>query len=135
MEAMVLRLLILLMAAPVAAQRPAAVPELRIFAGGFPAGAWDVTAGAGPARRHMLADPSAMLFAGRTPGAGCRVTVVTDTPARAVVTWSCPGGDSGRSDIRRDHAGLYVVQAQGVSGRLPFATQSEFRHAGNGLGN
>ncbi len=80
----------------------------------------------------MLSDPSAMLFAGRPPGAGCRVTVVTDTPARAVLTWSCPGGDSGRSDIRRDHAGLYVVHAQGVWGRLPFAIQSEFRHVGTG---
>lgn len=128
---MVPALLLLLLAAPVAAQPAAPVPELRIFADGFPAGAWDVAAGAGPPRRHMLRDPSALLFAGRAPAAGCRVTVVADTPARAVLTWSCPGGDSGRSEIRRDHAGLYVVQAQGVAGRLPFATQSEFRRVGD----
>lgn len=123
---------LLLVAGALPAAAAPAAPALRIFADGFPRGAWEASEGGrGAARRMTLADPAALLFAGRVLPRGCRLTVLADTPERAVVSWTCPGGDSGRSEIRRDHAGLYVVHAQGVSGRLPFASSAEYRFLGD----
>lgn len=103
------------------------LPGLRMFADGFQAGTWEAGGVGRHRERRAFADPADLVFAGKPINGGCRVTVVEDSPARAVLTWSCPGGDSGRSHVRRDHSGLYVVQAQGISGRLPFAYQAEYR--------
>ncbi len=120
--------LLVALAAPVAAVPP--VPALKLFAGGFRAGTWEAGGVGRAAQRRAFATPAELVFAGKPVDEGCRVTVVEDSPARAVLTWACPGGDSGRSHVRRDHAGLYVVQAQGISGRLPFAFQAEYRFVG-----
>ncbi|MFQ3595287.1 MAG: hypothetical protein SNJ63_04160 [Sphingomonadaceae bacterium] len=109
----------------------AAPPPLAMFASGFPAGAYDVHTGRGQAStRICLKDPAPMLFAHESPGETCRVTVVRNDPDRATVTWSCQGGDSGRTDIRRDHAALFVVHTQGITGKLPYSSIAQYRHVG-----
>lgn len=123
-------LALLLLAVPGATGAAPALPALQLFADGFRAGTWEVTSEGSTGQRRPLADPGAMVFAGQTLADDCRVTVVDDRTTHAVVTWRCPGGDSGRSHVRRDHGGLYVVQAQGISGRRPFAAQAEYRFVG-----
>jgi hypothetical protein len=83
---------------------------------------------AGPGR--CLANAAELAMAGRTGGPGCRVTMVRDLPEAGTITWSCPDGRSGRSDIRRDAAGIYTVSAQGIEDGLPWASRAEWRRIG-----
>jgi hypothetical protein len=119
----------LLLAAPAPA---ATVPSLDLFAKGFPAGRYEVSAGraGGAAERICLGTPERLVFAGRPVGDECRVNVFQNVGDRATVGWQCPGGDSGRTELRRDHAGLFVASTNGVSGGLPFVAQAEYRHVG-----
>lgn len=107
----------------------AEAPALLLLKEGFPAGLYAISAtrGGGPALRQCLASPELILF-GNPSGAppGCRLTVVEDTTDRAILSWSCSNGSSGRSEVRRDHAGLFVSQIQGVSGRLPYVLRRSF---------
>lgn len=116
--------LLLALAAPL----QAAPPPLALMGSGFPAGDYAISAtrGGGPAQRQCLATPDLILFGAERLPPGCRLTVVEDTPDRAVLSWTCANGSSGRSEIRRDHAGLFVSQIQGVSGRLPYVLRRSF---------
>ncbi|MCS6986871.1 MAG: hypothetical protein NZM40_05495 [Sphingomonadaceae bacterium] len=117
-----------LMAAPLGA----APPPLRVFAPGFEPGLWAVEPArpGGPAERRCLADPGTLLFVGPPPAPACRILVHEDRADRAAVGWSCPDGESGRSEVRRDHAGLYVAQGQGVRDGRPWAAHREYRRLG-----
>lgn len=85
--------------------------------------------GAGNGGR-CLADASELAMAGRGGAAGCRVTVVRDTESAGTIGWSCADGRSGRSEIRRDAAGIYTVSAQGIERGLPWASRGEWRRTG-----
>lgn len=64
------------------------------------------------------------------PADGCQLNVLTDEPANAVVSYKCGSGLSGRTEIRRDAAGIYTVHAQGLDKALPFASHAEWRRVG-----
>jgi hypothetical protein len=72
-----------------------------------------------------------LLFQGEQRPAGCTLSVIRDEPASAAVGYKCASGMTGRTDIRRDTEGLFVVDAQGISGGLPFARKAEFRRTGD----
>jgi len=112
-----------------AAPALAKAPSLLLLKEGFPAGLYAISAtrGGGPAQRQCLASPDLILFGSEAgPPPGCRLTVVEDGADRAILSWTCSNGSSGRSEVRRDHAGLFVSQIQGVSGRLPYVLRRSF---------
>ncbi|QMW23547.1 hypothetical protein [Sandaracinobacteroides saxicola] len=82
------------------------------------------------ARSLCLDRPVQLLFDGDPPAAKCEWTVLGDEATKAAVSYRCNGKRSGRTDLRRDAAGVYVVDAQGIAGALPFARKSEYRRTG-----
>lgn len=115
---------------PVAAL--AQVPPLAMFADGFPAGLYAI--GSSPSTtvrdQQCLTSPAPILFGRNVPLPGCRVTVIADRADHAILSWSCPNGNSGRSEVRRDYPGQYVTQIQGVQARLPYAARPWYQRIG-----
>jgi hypothetical protein len=98
---------------------------------GLRAGAWQVKViGDSRSRSHCLTDATLMLTGGR-PGQECSFRAITDEPNATTVIYRCATGRSGRTAIRRDAGGLYVVDAQGLEGGHPFADRSEWRRTGD----
>ena len=123
-----MRLLLLLPIASVAA----AAPPLALFGEGFPAGLYaDSRSASATATNRCLRSADHLLHAGRAVGPSCRVTVLEDSPTNAAISWNCPGGDSGRSEVRRDHAGLFTVRTQGIEAKRPFSETHEYRRIGD----
>jgi hypothetical protein len=97
----------------------------------FRPGAWQVKPiGASDSVSHCLADPIPMLTGAR-PAQECQFRSISDEPNAATVTYRCAGGRSGRTAIRRDAGGLFVVDAQGLAGGHPFADRTEWRRTGD----
>lgn len=98
---------------------------------GFRPGAWAVKAvGANSSSSQCLADPATFLLAGRS-AQECSFTVISDASDAATVTYRCAAGRSGRTELRRDATGLYIVDAQGLENGHPFANRSEWRRTGD----
>lgn len=115
----------------VATAAVAAAPPPLAALKGFRPGAWQVKAvGAESSSSQCLADPSPLLIGGR-PGQDCSFSVISDGADAATVTYRCAAGRSGRTGIRRDAHGLYVVDAQGLESGHPFANRSEWRRTGD----
>ena len=122
-----LALLALLLPAAATADAP---PPLAALSG-FRAGAWQVKPiGATDSVSHCLADPTPLLIGAR-PGDSCQFRVIADEPASATVTYRCAAGRQGRTAIRRDAGGLFVVDAQGLANGHPFADRTEWRRTGS----
>jgi hypothetical protein len=103
-----------------------------MFDGGFPAGlyAHGNSPSTNPKGSQCLTSPVTILFGQHVPLPGCRVTVVEDRADHAILSWSCPNGNSGRSEVRRDLPGQYVTQVQGVHARLPYAARPWYQRIG-----
>lgn len=113
---------------PVAAAADAP-PPLAALAG-FRPGAWQVKAiGAPDSVSHCLADPVPLLTGAR-PAQSCQFTIISDQPDAATITYRCSAGRSGRTAVRRDASGLFVVDAQGLADGHPFADRTEWRRTG-----
>jgi hypothetical protein len=107
------------------------IPALAVLNGGFTPGRWEVRSvdsPKGPSRTLCIASAEAFLMGGRS--GQCRFTIISDGPSEAVVTYRCDGGLSGRTDVRRDTAGLYTLGTQGVERGLPFGAREEWRRTG-----
>ncbi len=133
------RYLRLLFVLPALGLLAAATPQLQLFnAGGFAAGQWKITPldedskmRNGSGENQCLTAPDMIVHAGhKAASAACEHTIIEDTPNRAIVTYICKGSGYGRTDIRRDAAGVFVVEAQGISGKDPFDMKGEFRRTG-----
>lgn len=121
------RIALLLIALAIAAPS-AAAPALRALSNWQP-GQWQ-SSGAGRAPVSIcLQKPDALLLAGR-PDSSCRFSTIDDAANVAVVTYQCSEGRQGRTDLRRDTAELYTVDAQGLEGGRPFAGRTEWRRVG-----
>lgn len=117
--------LLLLLAGPAFADSP----PLKAFAD-WQAGQWKAGMVGGRSRAPMcLALPETLLAGGR-PQPGCVYTVIRDDADSAVVTYRCPGGRQGRTEVRRDAQNIYTVDAQGVADGLPFGDRAEWRRVG-----
>jgi hypothetical protein len=107
------------------------VPAMAVLSGGFTPGRWEVKPVGSPktpARALCIGSAESFLMGGRS--GQCRFTIISDGPTEAVVTYRCEGGLSGRSDLRRDTAGLYTLETQGIEGGLPFGAREEWRRTG-----
>lgn len=115
----------------VAVAAPAAAPPPLAALKGFRPGAWQVKAiGADSSSSQCLPEPSSMLLGGRA-SSDCSFNVISDGPNSATVTYRCAAGRSGRTAIRRDASGLFVVDAQGLENGHPFADRTEWRRTGD----
>lgn len=114
---------------PIAAAADAPPPLAALS--GFRAGAWQVKPiGATDSVSHCLADPTPLLVGARRADA-CQFRIIADEPASATVTYRCAAGRQGRTALRRDAGGLFVVDAQGLADGLPFADRTEWRRTGS----
>lgn len=104
-----------------------AVPDLLVLRN-FRVGTWVRSHQNGEAHRIPLSDGS-MMLTGRRLRDRCNFVTVSDTPEEAIVTFRCPNGLSGRTELRRETASFYVVRAQGVVDNRPFAHRVEWRLA------
>ncbi len=124
-----LRQTALLLALSLAAPALAASPALKALSG-WKAGQWRASEiGGHPGALQCLRQPDAVLLAGR-PNASCQFSVIQDDAGTGVVTYRCGDGRQGRTEIRRDTADLLTVDAQGVENGRPFASRTEWSHAG-----
>jgi hypothetical protein len=113
---------------PAAAQAPAAMAVLK---GGFSPGRWQVRVPGDEATRPRtlcITSADSFLMGGR--GGQCRFNIISDGPTEAVVTYRCDSGLSGRTALRRDTAGLYTLDTQGLEGGIPFGAREEWRRTG-----
>lgn len=107
----------------------AASPALRALSGWLK-GSWQVTdLGDKAVQTRCVSQPDAMLLANR-PDASCQFSVIRDDASSGVVTYRCAEGRQGRTELRRDTAGLFNVDAQGIEGGRPFASRTEWRRVG-----
>ena len=107
-----------------------AAPSLRALSNWQP-GQWQSSGSAGQSPVSIcLQRPDALLLAGR-PNSSCRFSTIHDASSAAVVTYQCAEGRQGRTDLRRDTADLYTVDAQGLEGGRPFAGRTEWRRVGS----
>lgn len=107
----------------------AATPSIKALSG-WRAGQWRVAVlGGHPAAAQCVSSPATMLLAGRAD-ASCQFSVIQDDASSAVVTYRCGDGRQGRTEVRRDTGDLFTVDAQGVEGGRPFASRTEWAHAG-----
>jgi hypothetical protein len=125
------RITLLLFAMPAAAAlaQPLAPKAL---ADGFSPGRWtanEVSTGARASRTLCISSVAQLATNGR-PAGGCQMKLLNDAPNDAVILYTCESGLSGRTEIRRDAAGIYTVHSQGVDGGKPFASHAEWRRAG-----
>jgi len=105
-------------------------PALRAFSGWQP-GQWQSSGGSGQAPVSVcLRRPDALLLGGR-PDSSCRFSTIQDAANAAAVTYQCTEGRQGRTDLRRDTADLYTVDAQGLDGGRPFAGRTEWQRVGS----
>ncbi len=126
-----MRMLTILLALMLPASAVSDPPPPLAALAGFQTGAWQVKPiGASDSVSHCLADPAPMLTGAR-PAQECQFRTISDGPNTAIVTYRCTGGRSGRTAIRRDAGGLFVVDAQGLAGGLPFADRTEWRRTGD----
>jgi hypothetical protein len=99
---------------------------------GFASGQWRATAvgGKGSARSMCLTSATLLLTEGR-PQQGCQFNRIREDDGEAVVTYRCETGLAGRTEVRRDAAGIYTVRAQGYFEGRPFSNHSEWRRVGD----
>lgn len=98
---------------------------------GFQPGAWQVKQiGASGSSSQCIADAQPILTGGRS-APECSFTAIADTANSATITYRCAAGRSGHTVIRRDTAGLFTVDAQGLEDGLPFANRTEWRRTGS----
>lgn len=104
-------------------------PSLGAF-GTWRAGVWQQTPEGGRAGAAKCLDVPVVLLLGGRADAACRFSVIANHPEAASVTYQCADGRQGRTEIRRDTADVYTVDAQGVEAGRPFADRSEWTRLG-----
>lgn len=125
-------LLAMLLAVPAAAQAPTIAPaKLGVFASGWSAGAWKRTEyGAASSTQQCVTRVEQMILPAGDDLHGCQVTILQNNADRAAFSYACPAARSGRTDVRRDAQGVYVVAAQGIVNGKPFELRGEYRRVG-----
>ena len=126
------RITLLLLVVPLGAVAAQQIAP-KVLADGFSPGQWravEVAVNQKAVRTICIATQAQMATDGR-PAEGCQMNVLTDEPGNAVISYKCESGLSGRTEIRRDAAGIYTIHAQGLDKGLPFASHSEWRRSGS----
>jgi hypothetical protein len=93
-------------------------------------GEWTVRHRDGSPDRKICVRSGQELVQLRHPEAGCSQFVIEDAASKVTVQYTCPDNGFGRTNIRRETAGLVQLESQGISGGLPFQFTAEARHTG-----
>jgi len=95
-------------------------------------GLWEVSRTATGSRATKICVPKAVLFAQwEHRRARCERTVISSSATDAVVTYTCPGGDFGRSQMRVITPRTLRIETQGISQGFPFNYVLHARRVGD----
>lgn len=114
-----------------ASAQPAAAPPLPALAG-LEQGMWTLkpaAGGRGDARQLCLGD-RAQLLQVQHQGTSCARYVIANDPANLTVSYSCPGGSSGQTQIKVETRRLIQLHTQGIDRGAPFDYALEGRLTG-----
>jgi hypothetical protein len=94
-------------------------------------GLWEVSRSATGARPTKICAPAALFAQWEHRQAQCKRTVISSGPADAVITYTCRGGDFGRSNVRVITPRTLRIETQGISQGFPFNYVLHARRVGN----
>jgi hypothetical protein len=94
-------------------------------------GLWEVSRSATGARPTKICAQAALFAQWEHRQAQCRRTVISSSPLYAVVTYTCRGGDFGRSNVRVITPRTLRIETQGISQGFPFNYVLHARRVGN----
>jgi len=98
---------------------------------GLTKGAWTVRLRGESTPRRICVRTGRELIQIRHRQNGCNRFVVEDGASEVTVQYACAGDGYGRTNIRRETAGLVQIESQGIAGGLPFELTAEARRVGN----
>ncbi|CAA9527500.1 MAG: hypothetical protein AVDCRST_MAG31-2065 [uncultured Sphingomonas sp.] len=109
-----------------------AEPVPKVALGAVPGGLWEVSRSAtgDGASRQCVAEPAA-LAQWQHRGRACTRVVLADKPGEALIHYTCPAGDFGRSRITVITPRTLRIETQGISGGEPFSYKLHARRVGN----
>jgi hypothetical protein len=95
----------------------ASLPPVIAHSGGL----WEVSRSATGARPTKLCVPAAAIFAQwEHRRARCKRDVISASESGAVISYTCPSGDFGRSQVRVITPRTLRIETQGISSGFPF---------------
>ena len=99
---------------------------------GVGGGSWEVSRSANGhgATRLCVADP-AVLAQFEHRGAACTRVILSDKPGEAVIHYTCPAGEFGRTTMTVITPRTLRLESQGISQGLPFSYRLHARRVGN----
>lgn len=113
-----------LLAAPVLAQGSLAMLDT------LEKGGWDVRYRDAEGTRKICLRSGRELIQLQHRDAGCNRFVVEDGRSQVTVQYTCRGNGYGRTNIRKETAGLVQIESQGIADGRPFQFSAEARRVG-----
>ena len=93
-------------------------------------GQWEVRYRDGSTPRNICVRSGQELIQLRHRESGCNRFVVEDGKNDVTVQYTCRGNGYGRTNIRRESAGLVQIDSQGIADGRPFQFSAEARRTG-----
>lgn len=93
-------------------------------------GQWEVRYRDGSTPRNICVRSGQELIQLRHRESGCNRFVVEDGKNEVTVQYTCRGNGYGRTNIRRESAGLVQIDSQGIADGRPFQFSAEARRTG-----
>lgn len=94
-------------------------------------GGWEVRFRDGTPPRKVCVRSGRELIQLRHDETGCNRFVVEDGNSEVTVQYTCRGNGYGRTNIRKEAAGLVQLDSQGIVDGRPFQFSAEARHTGS----
>ena len=94
-------------------------------------GLWEVSRSATGARPTKICAQAALFTQWEHRQARCTRTVISSGPTAAVITYTCRGGDFGRSNVRVITPRTLRIETQGISQGFPFNYVLHARRVGD----
>ena len=113
-----------LLAAPALAQSSLAMLD------SLTKGGWELRDREGGATRKICVRSGREFIQLRHAESGCSRFVVEDGKDQVTVQYTCPGNGYGRTNIRKEGAGLVQIDSQGIVDGRPFQFSAEARRTG-----
>ena len=93
-------------------------------------GSWDLRFRDGTPSRAICVRDGSELIQIRHRESGCNRFVVEDGKTEVTVQYTCRGNGYGRTNIRKEGAGLVQIESQGIVDGRPFQFAAEARRTG-----
>jgi hypothetical protein len=94
-------------------------------------GLWEVSRSATGARPTKICAQATLFAQWEHRQAQCTRTVISSGPVDAVITYTCRGGDFGRSNVRVITPRTLRIETQGISQGFPFNYVLHARRVGD----